>query len=56
MNGRHRYRWIGRRTLPERHGQRLRIVVARRGKFLVEFEDGLLAVTVRGTFRRVEQS
>lgn len=45
--------WISRRLLPERHGQLCRIVVARRGKFLLEFADGWLVATVRGTFRRV---
>ena len=45
--------WIGRRYLPERYGQSLRLLVARRGKFLVEFADGWRAVTMRGTFRRM---
>jgi hypothetical protein len=46
--------WIGRRLLPERHGQPCRLLVAVRGKFLVEFADGWLVRTVRGTIRRIE--
>jgi len=44
--------WIGRKRLPQRRGQRCRIVTASRGKFLIEFDDGWQAVTMRGTFRR----
>jgi hypothetical protein len=44
--------WVSRVRLPERRGQRCRLLVARRGKFLVEFPDGQLVATVRGTFRR----
>jgi hypothetical protein len=47
--------WIGRRLLPERHGQPCRLLVAVRGKFLVEFADGWLVRTVRGTIRRIEE-
>lgn len=45
--------WTGRSYLPERHGQRCRLLVANRGKFLLEFDDGWRVVTVRGTFRRI---
>jgi len=48
------YRWVGRRRLPERYGQRCWLLKAHRGKFLLQFEDGFCVVTVRGTFRRVE--
>ena len=44
--------WRGRRNLPHRYGERCRILVARRGRFLIQFEDGTRAITVRGTFRR----
>jgi hypothetical protein len=44
--------WIGRRFLPERNGEPCRLIVARRGKYLVEFSDGRRVVTVRGTFRK----
>ena len=44
--------WIGRRFLPNRHGQLCRVLLARRGKFLLEFQDGWKVATVRGTFRR----
>lgn len=46
--------WIGRNFLPHRHGQGCRLLVARRGKFLLEFADGWRVATVRGTFRRVK--
>ncbi len=46
--------WIGRRYLPERHGQPCRLLVARRGKFLLEFDDGWQVATVRGTFRKAK--
>ena len=45
--------WIGRRFLPGRHGQGCRLLVSRRGKFLLRFCDGTLVTTVRGTFRRL---
>lgn len=45
--------WIGRRLLPERHGQPCRLLVAWRGKYLIEFADGWRVATVRGTFRRI---
>ena len=45
--------WIGRRFLPERHRQPCRLLVAHRGKFLIEFADGWKVATVRGTFRRM---
>ena len=35
----HTRTWIGRRFLPERHGQLCRLLLARRGKFLLEFMD-----------------
>jgi len=44
--------WCSRKYLPERRGQGVRVLLARRGKYLVEFEDGWQAVTVRGTFRK----
>jgi hypothetical protein len=47
------HRWAGRKWLPERYGQRLRLLVCRRGKYLVEFGDGTKVVTMRGTFRRL---
>jgi hypothetical protein len=43
---------VGRRNLPERRGRFLRILVARKGKFAVEFADGWRVVTVRDTFRK----
>lgn len=46
--------WIGRRFLPERYGQSCRLLKAHRGKFILEFTDGWLVLTVRGTFRRKE--
>ena len=46
--------WIGRRFLPERYGQRCRVLVSRRGKHLIQFEDGTKTVTVRGTFQRIK--
>ena len=45
--------WIGRRFLPERHGQPCRLIASRRGKHLLEFGDGWRVATVRGTFRRI---
>ncbi len=48
--------WIGRKFLPNRHGQLCRILVAWRGKFELEFADGWRTVTVRGTFRRFASS
>ena len=45
--------WVGRRFLPDRYGQPCRLLVARRGKFLVEFADGWQVATTRGTFRRL---
>ena len=45
--------WIGRRFLSERHGQPCRLLVAHRGKFILEFADGWKVATVRGTFRRI---
>ena len=48
------HRWVGRRRLPERYGQRCRVLSAVRGKFLLQFQpDRHMAVTVRGTFRRI---
>ncbi len=47
------HRWIGRNFLPDRYGQSCRVLVARRGKYLIQFQDGWLVATVRGTFRRV---
>jgi len=44
--------WIGRRYLPERHGQLCRLLKAHGGKFLLEFADGWQVLTFRGTFRR----
>lgn len=44
--------WIGRRFLPDRYGQSCRILVAHRGKFLLQFADGWRVATVRGTFRK----
>lgn len=44
--------WKGRRLLPERYGQKCRLLVARKGKYEVEFEDGHKTITVRGTFKR----
>jgi len=46
--------WIGRRFLPERYGCQCKVLVAIRGKFLLEFGDGLQVATVRGTFRRLK--
>ena len=48
--------WIGRRFLPDRHGQRCRLLRSKRGKHLFEFADGWQVVTVRGTFRRLQAS
>ena len=45
--------WIGRRFLPERHGEPCRLLVSHRGKHLLEFADGRQVITVRGTFRRL---
>lgn len=50
------YVWIGRRFLAERHGEPCRLLVARRGKFLLEFADGFRVSTVRGTFGRHKPS
>jgi hypothetical protein len=47
--------WRGRRNLPERYGEPCRILVARKGKFVLEFADGLTVSTVRGTFRRMQE-
>ncbi len=47
--------WIGRRYLPDRYGQPCRLLVAVRGNFLIEFADGWLVRTVRGTIRRIEE-
>ena len=44
--------WVGRYNHPDRRGQLCRVLVARKGKFLIEFEDGRKTVTVRGTFRK----
>ena len=46
--------WVGRKYLPERNGQRCRLVKAVRGKFLLEFADGHRVTTVRGTFRKLK--
>jgi hypothetical protein len=43
--------WVGRRYLPERHGQRCKLIKSARGKHLLRFADGKLVATVRGTFR-----
>ena len=47
--------WIGRKFLPGRRGQRCRLLIAYRGKFLLEFGDGWRVLTVRGTFRRIDR-
>lgn len=45
--------WRVRCRLPERHGQRCRVVVSgRMWTSLVEFEDGFLVVTSRRYLRR----
>lgn len=44
--------WYSRKWLPHRRGQLCRLVLASRGKFLLEFQDGWRVLTVRGTFRR----
>lgn len=46
--------WYSTRYLPERRYQPCRILIARKGKYLLEFEDGYTVVTVRGTFRRAK--
>jgi len=46
--------WIGRRYLPDRYCQPCRLLVASRGKFLIEFADGRRVLTVRGTIRKVK--
>lgn len=48
-----RHVWVSRKWLPQYRGCRLRVLVSRNGKFLVEFEDGTKVVTVRGTFRKI---
>lgn len=45
--------WIGRRYLPERHGQPCQLRKAYKGRFLVQFKDGHLVITNRGTIKRV---
>jgi hypothetical protein len=48
------HRWIGRSYLPERWGERCRIVVKGRGRAaLVEFEDGYRARTEVSLLRRL---
>lgn len=49
------HRWIGRSFLPERHGQRCRIIIkAKRSRAcLVQFEDGHLARTTVALLRRL---
>ncbi len=49
--------WRWRVNLPERHGQRLRVIA--RGKLnsaLVEFEDGERHIVNRYAFRKVKES
>jgi len=47
------YTWRWRVRLPERHGQRLRVLArGRMNTCLVEFEDGFHAVTSRNGLRR----
>ncbi len=45
--------WIGRRLLPERHGQPCRLLVARRGKYLLQFDDGW-RVVLEECFRQLK--
>ena len=48
--------WRVRRTLPQRYGQRCRIIV--RGKMnscAVEFEDGYKTVTSRWSVRKIKE-
>jgi len=45
--------WVGRRFLPERHGHQCQICKANKGRFLVQFEDGHLVLTNRGTIKRI---
>jgi hypothetical protein len=49
------HRWIGKNFLPERHGQRLMILIkAKRSRAcLVQFEDGHLAMTNVALLRRL---
>jgi hypothetical protein len=48
------HRWIGRRYLPERWGERCRIVIKGRGRAaLVEFEDGSRYRTEVSLLRRL---
>ena len=44
--------WVGRKNHPDRRGQLCRILVAVKGKFIIEFADGTKTVTVRGTFKK----
>jgi hypothetical protein len=46
------YWWASKTRHPERRLQFCRILVARRGKFLIEFQDRHLVTTARGTFRK----
>jgi hypothetical protein len=48
------YRWHWRTKLPDRHGQRCRIIArGRLNSVMVEFEDGYRVVTSRFAVRKV---
>ena len=50
------YAWYWRRWLPERKGQRCRVLArGAMGSILVEFEDGFRAVTSTWAVRRVRK-
>jgi hypothetical protein len=47
------FRWHWRARLPERHGQRLRVVArGRLNSCLIEFEDGARFITSRNALRK----
>ena len=50
------HRWIGKNFMPERHGQRCRIIVKAKNSraCLVEFEDGYKSRTTIALLRRLD--
>jgi hypothetical protein len=47
------FRWFWRARLPERHGQRLRVIArGRLNSCLIEFQDGARFITSRNALRK----
>ena len=51
--GEYPFRWFWRARLPERHGQRLRVIArGRLNSCMVEFQDGARFITSRNALRK----